>query len=243
MKKLLTIAAASLAFAAVADTTYSPKIGVTAITTSYKNTIVAVPFTALDGSGAIAADDLVSTNGLALGTALYVFKDGTYYPFCLTAEGWSATESSSGSTTITVEQVEENKTVASGGAIWLVLPETPSEAKTFYIYGAYDTVPTTSSLAVGNNLIANPLQSAATITVTPESGDQIIVTKDEGADTYSYRVNSKTNAGAWRKDGAAASLPTIAVGQGICPAAFLLGCSEGHGIYDCQSSCHSAKLS
>ena len=79
MKKLLSLAVAAFALAAMAD--YAGQtIGVTKITTTNQNTIVAVPFTSLTNSLVnISANDLVSPVGLPQDTVLQVFKNNQYY--------------------------------------------------------------------------------------------------------------------------------------------------------------------
>ena len=77
MKKLLFLAVASFAMAAVA-VDFSPTIGVTQVTTTNKNTIVAVPFNSLADGGNMSVTNLVCTNGLDNGTHIYVFKGGKY---------------------------------------------------------------------------------------------------------------------------------------------------------------------
>ena len=62
------------------------------------------------------------------------------------------------------------------------------------------------------SLVANPLQKAATITVTPVAGDQIIIPDEEAI--YTYKVKGET--GSWRKGGKSVSLPSsFAVGKGF----------------------------
>lgn len=213
MKKLLFIAVASSALVAVAEYT-SQTIGVTEITTTNANTIIAVPFASLNGGGNISANDLVCTNGLEHGTALHVFKDNTYYSWALDrSAGWLPAPGTSQSS----EVVIANSDVACGGAIWIVLPEVPSTPKSIFIYGDFSSPVMASSLVSGkDNLVANPLQSKATITVEPAVGDVLTVTKDGVADKYEFKQNKKqTSLSGWRKDGTSASLPQIEVGQGI----------------------------
>lgn len=206
MKKLLSLAVASLALAAVADYT-SQTIGVTKITTSNKDTIVAVPFKALTNAAVnVSANDLVCTNGLPANTRLAVFVNNSYGYWELAPEGWVVPANQG-------IDVPANSLLQCGGAIWVQLPAAPATSQDIYIYGDF-TVPPTTSAIVGSssrvaNLVANPLQSDATIGVTPVAGDQIIVPNDG---IYNYRV--KNEVGVWRK-GTTSGLPTINVGQGI----------------------------
>lgn len=208
MKKLLSLAVASFALVAVADGYTSQTIGVTKITTSIKDTIVAVPFKSLtNATVSVSANDLVCTNGLPANTRLAVFVNNSYGYWELAPEGWVVPANQS-------IDVPANSLVRSGGAIWVQLPTAPETTQDIYIFGDFTVQQTTSAIFGGGssvaNLVANPLQSVATINVAnPVVGDQIIVPNNG---IYNYKTNGKTSA--WRK-GTASGLPTINVGQGI----------------------------
>ena len=51
--------------------------------------------------------------------------------------------------------------------------------------------------------------------MTPAVGDQVIVPQDGAPEVYTWGTKSGGADGTWRRDGKAASLPDIAVGQGI----------------------------
>ena len=214
MKKLLTIAAASLAFAAMAE--YSaPQIGVTTITATAKNTIIPVAFKALsDGTSDITVTDLVKTNSLPDGTWLLAYNGTAYNSWQYSGGAWVSGIYSSESGN---SAGELDATATVGSALWIVLPDANTYSTQVTIYGAY-TTDITSSVAAGGNsaavatLVANPLQSVATITVSPVSGDQIIIPGQEKI--YSYRTN-KSGTGNWRYDGATASLPSFNMGEGF----------------------------
>ena len=218
MKKLLSIAVASFALAAVADT-YSPTIGVTQIPLTYKDTIIAVPFASLANGGNISVTDLVCTNGLTNGDILYVFEDNTYTGWVLTeGTGWVKASSA----TPAGAQGTSAGTVASGGAIWISLQSAPSEGKTVSIYGKWVT-PTTTTLTAATasadkqNLVANPLQSAARATITGAGkGDTIIFPQDGTMDRYVYNNSRKApDTYVWRnKDNVVINPQTIPVGIG-----------------------------
>ena len=216
MKKLLSIAAASLAVAAVADT-FSPTIGVTQIPLTYQNTIISVPFASLADGGAISVTDLVCTNGLVSGDIIYVFESNKYTGWVLTEAGWTKADIQ----TPTGAQGTADGNVASGGAIWIALKDAPAANKTVSIYGKW--VSPTSTTIVGatasadkQNLVANPLQSNARATITGAAkGDTIIVPKGGSMDRYVYN-NSRSNQDVyvWRKDNVAIDPQTIPVGIG-----------------------------
>lgn len=211
MKKLLSLAVAAVALAAMAD--YAGQtIGVTKITTTNVNTIVAVPFTSLTNSlAAISANDLVSPVGLPKDTVLQVFKNNQYYGWQLDNNGvWVAV----GDQAASQADVIANSTIACGGAIWVVLPSAPNPSQDIYIYGDFTTEPTQSSIAPGvANLIANPLQSDATVALSgaPAKGDVIIIPTDGAAESYSY------GRGGWVNNGVSFDLAsiTVKVGQGF----------------------------
>ena len=219
MKKLLSIAVATLAVAAVAD--YTPQqVGVTAVTTTLKSTVVSVPFTSLAG-GNISAKELVKTTNLAEGTCLYVFQDNAYTGWVLAGNQWGPVTVASTVDGVSVGIPAGNQKLNAGDAIWLVRPGTDTGSKTFYIYGTpvaglnSKTIPATSD-AVVHNLVANPLQSNATISVdSVVAGDEIIIPGDGVPVRYNYKTRKDGTGGTWRCNGQAASLPTIAVGQGF----------------------------
>ena len=223
MKKLLSIAMASLAVAALADppaNTASPTIGVTAITVTQKNTIVAVPFKSLADGGNIAVTDLVATNNLSVGDWLYVFDGTSYSAWSLTAEGWVATASASTTGGVTDAVANDaKKYVAAPGAIWLVLKDAPKPSKTVYIYGNFDNPPTSVSLSQGiaSYLLANPLQKVAAVSVTPTKKDAVVIPTDDGQDKYTYtQLRGQPESIGWYKNGVKYdALPEIPVGQGF----------------------------
>jgi len=223
MKKLLSVAFASLAISAMAD--YSPTIGVTAVQTTYKNTIVAVPFQSLAKSANISVTDLVSTNGLPLDTELYVYFGDQYYYWYLGADGWTTTPGSSTSgaeISATLNDSMKDK-VAPGGAIWVVLPSIPNGTQNIYIYGSVPASTALTLVAGKANLVANPIQGAAYVTVTnPTKGDVITVPNDTAnPDTYTYSYRKSLQAYRWVKNDAERTSAenlngvTFAVGRGF----------------------------
>ena len=218
MKKLLSVAVAALAVAAVAD--YTPQqVGVTAVTTTLKSTVVSVPFTSL-ARGNISAKELVKTANLVEGTCLYVFQNNAYTGWVLAGNQWAPATTASTVDGVSVGIPAENQKLNAGDAIWLVRPGNDTGSKTFYIYGTptgltSKTIPATGD-AVVHNLVANPLQSAATISIeTVVAGDEIIIPGDGVPVRYNYKTRKDGTGGTWRCNGQAASLPTIAVGQGF----------------------------
>lgn len=224
MKKLLSVAFASLAISAMAE--YSPTIGVTTVQTTYKNTIVAVPFQSLAATNAnVSVTDLVSTNGLPSGTELYVYFGESYYYWYLDEDGWTTTpgSSTSGAEISAALNDSMKDKVAPGGAIWVVLPSVPNGTQDIYIYGS---VPASTALTLvpgKANLVANPIQGAAYATINnPTKGDVITVPSDTAnPDTYTYSYKKTLQAYRWVKNDAARTSTetlsgvTFAAGRGF----------------------------
>lgn len=216
MKKLLTIAVASFAIAAVADYT-APQIGVTTITATAKNTIIPVPFKALsDGTSNITVTDLVKTNSLPDHTWLLSYNGTAYNSWEYSSGVWTPA-SYVGETGISPTAGAANAPLTCGSALWIVLPTAESYNISVTVYGAYATGVTSAVAAGGENgvatLIANPLQGEANITVSPNSGDQIII--PDGENMYTYRTKKDGTGGTWRFNGASAVLPSFRIGQGF----------------------------
>lgn len=187
MKKLLAMAISTGALAALAVDVAT--VGVTEVTTTNRNTIVAVPFEKL-GGGDIDVHDIVKTTGLPVGTQLFVFNGSSSSYTAWTIDGstpnqWTGLEIAS------LDGVQVAKGVdyelAAGSAIWLVLPTAPAAntPQKFIVYGAYKTG-VKSRIVKGNNLIANPLQGKAEFVYNATDGDTIVVPNDFAAPKYYY---------------------------------------------------------
>ena len=163
MKKLLSIAIVALAAAVVAGTTGN-EVGVTKITTTNVNTVVAVSYTKLADGTAIPVGQLVKAKNLPSGTQLYTYVDGQYAAFVRNSAGtgWDA---GTGNNT-------PPATLANGSAIWIVLPAPPAVSQDIYIYGKYEAS-VSQTVSAGANLLANPLQTSAKLNVVPVKGDII----------------------------------------------------------------------
>lgn len=221
MKKLLSIAFASLAVAAMAEgeTQFSPVIGVTKISTTNKLTIISVPFASLNGGGNISVKDLVSTKGLEDNTWVYVFANNAYTAWKYTSTGgWQGAVQASDTLGVNTGAAEANQTVASPGAIWIDLPSVPAAGtpKDIYIIGNFDNPPTTQAITTGNNLVANPVQGNATFSFsgTPAKGDVVIIPCDVLPERYTYTTSRKGVSG-WYKNNVITELPTIGAGLGF----------------------------
>ena len=214
MKKLLSIALCAAAVSAFGDTVAElGQVGVTAITSSNQNTIVAVSYDDLAGGSGMIVSNFVKTANLGEGDQLAVFKgNGTYDTWVLKQNGavkyWEKNEK-----TFTVgangQLAEGTGTSASvvtnavGTGIWLCRTAKPAKPFTFYIYGKPATTKTVRTKPEVWNLVGNPGQSAVTITngiVQAANNDAILVPGAEGLVTYIYKKNATDcngDKGAW----------------------------------------------
>lgn len=214
MKKLLSLSLASLAFAAVADIT----VGVTAIQTTSKNTIVAVPYSAIGTTDPIAPKDLVKAANLPEETMLYVFNGTSYYAWKNDGKGaWIVPDLVSTTVAgVDVSTPSGSVTLNKGSALWVVLPDANSYSQTIYVYGNGASTATTSTVSAGNCLVANPLSTTASFTVTDATpGDIITIPNDSNAPTL-YRYNGTK----WRT-----------FGPGIKPVDATFSIATGHGFW------------
>lgn len=216
MNKLLFVAVASLGLSAMAA--YIPtEVGVTKITTTSEDTLVPVQFKSLVTGGDISPSNLVKTANLKAGTWLYRFNGSSYTVWLLMEDGgsWTAADTSTKDGIVLGEHAGE-ETLSAGSAIWIVLP-TPVTSQDIYVYGAY-LADVTATITKGTAaLIANPLQTAATPTITnPAKGDTLTLIST--GKTYMF---NGTNWGSLEKQ--TSGLPTftpwtpssIAVGAGF----------------------------
>lgn len=217
MKKLLSVSIATFALAAVAA--YTPTtIGVTKITTTEKSTIVPVAFKSLATGNSIAVKDLVKAANLPSGTMLYVYNGSTYSAYQNGNGTWSGVavvEKIDGVNTASAG--DPTLTLNAGSAVWIVLATKPETSQDIYIYGAYATGITSTAAAGVSTLVANPLQSTATISIEGvAAGDSILVPKGDATDPDRY-VCLKVESGVptWKKSRQTVSLPEFSTGQGF----------------------------
>ena len=150
---------------------------------------------------------------------LYVFNGTSYYAWKNNGNGaWIVPDTVSTPVAgVTVSTTADSVTLNKGSALWVVLPDADSYSQTIYVYGNGDSPATTSTVSAGNRLVANPLQTAASFTVTgAATGDIITIPSDSGAPTL-FRYNGTT----WRT-----------FGPGIAPAdANFSSMAAGHGFW------------
>ena len=235
MNKLLSIAFCAAAVSAFADPTEAllGQVGVTAITNSFTNTIVAVSYDDLaltNGSG-IVVSNFVKTTNLDAGDQLAIFQGtGTYDTWVLKENDgvkyWDKnkvtfTIGSDGKLQEGTGTSASDITQAVGTGIWLIRQKPTDEndkAKPFYIYGKPSTAMTIKTTPGVWNLVGNPTQDNVTITDTimngSTTGDRILVPAVAGLVNYFY----KTGKG-WRAEGNASGEwgppPTVVAGTGF----------------------------
>ena len=165
MKRILSIAVASLAVAAVADS-FSPQIGVTTLSLSNKNSVIPVQFESLVAGttgGKVTADALVCTNNIPLNSHLYIYQNGAYTAWTLEASGWAARDVTSTSDDGVVHPgvPVAGQVLDVGTGIWLSLNGATSATVSFYGKVASFT---NSTIEAGKcNLLANPTSSSVDI--------------------------------------------------------------------------------
>ena len=241
MKKILSIAlcaAAVSAFSASTETILG-QVGVTAITSSNQNTIVAVSYDDLTGGSGIVVSNFVKTANLTAGDQLAIFNNGTgteiYDTWVLRENDNKVLYWAKNDKTFYVDangQLQAGEgtpassiTNAVGTGIWLCRAQKPTQPFTFYIYGKPSTTKTIKTVPDAWNLVGNPGQSAVPITkeiIPAANNDAILVPEAEGLVTYIYKAaagDGKGGKGAWCRAadeyGNLGPAPTIEGGKGF----------------------------
>ena len=233
MKKLLSVAICASAVAAFG--TEVPvelgEVGVTAITSSTTNTIVAVSYTDLE-SGNITASNLVKTANLTGGDRLYVYSgsDGkSFKAFELDASGavkyWKPltvvepAEASGVSFTTTDSADGVRIPVCTG--VWLIRGSNwDGSSFTFYVYGKPVASYAATSIAASTSaLVGNPTTSdkAPAFTVGPNVGDMIVIPDNTvtGTKVWKYSQNKAGTQTKWTCGTTLQDNVTIPAGTGF----------------------------
>ena len=216
MKSILAVGCAILAGSLLADEASEEvvqgrnELGVLAVTTTTKNTIVPIAFTDLNGDGAMKIADFVKTQNLKAGDQVMVFTDrGNYETWQLTgADGSNKTWEKMGSFSLDAEGKQSQSagneavdvTKAVGSGVWLILGNDRASASnpvTFYLNGKPVPSKTTTTQAGKWNLLGNPNETGKFSGFTPVVGDQIAIPVGNGFRTYRCRVNVKDGAPQW----------------------------------------------
>lgn len=252
MKKLLFVAAVASAFGlfaaddeGVQDGTQVLEVGITAITSPLKNTVIAISYENLVNGDKVMAEHLVKTTNLQLGDQLFAFKDGVYHSWTLEEVGeeekkvkvWVANKETvddeGGYSTLKDGEDPAKYPLAYGSGIWLVRQEVKKDEAgkiiPFYIYGKPSTaieVTLDKTMLIGNPLSvpASPVLVEGEDKGAFEQGDQIAVPNDTLAPT---RYTWSTAKGDWTRVSSGKIVPGAPVIQPNTGAWFIKKNSTG----------------
>ena len=225
MKKILSIALCAVAVSAFSASTETilGQVGVTAITTSLSNAIVAVSYNDLAGGEGMVCSNLVKTTNLTEGDMLVEFRDDKYTGWMLMEdqgtkvkywkEQMGAFVDSAGKQLTLVGSSADTVTNMVGTGIWLVRKKPTEKNPTdgeevpvpFYIYGKPVTSPTSKTVADTWTLIGNPTQGTVEITAARfgqdelSEGDEIVIPVAPSGNLSRYTFSAKYG---WRTTGA-----------------------------------------
>ena len=200
-----------LAGAAIAEQTESVigQVGVTAVTSNQKNTIVAVSFGDLATGGNIKAADLVSTQNLTEGDQLCIYDGSKYETWKLEDGAWREADQTfsqdANGDSQGVGSPASGKEMSVGQGFWLCRKDTPSGAFTFYIYGKPVTAQTSTTTAGVWTLVGNPTQASVVLDDIAMDGvakhDSIVIIDSQDRHVmYDYsKKNSWTVSGSSEK--------------------------------------------
>lgn len=203
MKKLLSIAVCASAVAAFGEAVdvSLAEVGVTAITSSLTNTIVAVSYEDL-GGGDITASNVVKTANLSVGDRLYIFNNGKYQVYQLDSDKkWIVSLDYEldgvGQQQVINSPVAALKTLGVGSGFWLVRPNGWAGDGTFYTYGKpFDAALSTNITHGTTAMVGNPRKVAATPTITNAAvGDTIHVPSASNANKIQIYTYNGTDFG------------------------------------------------
>ena len=237
MKKLLSIVFCAATVSVFGETTVSlGQVGVTVITNSLKNTIVAVSYNDLAGGTGMVVSNFVKTTNLTTDDQLAIFTNGEYTTWTLRQNGtagpkyWEKNEKAfkvgmDGKLTVESGEAASDITRAVGTGIWLVRQnptDKDGKAIPFYIYGRPVSDPVSHISANTWTLVGNPLQDQVTIgpsTVSGvQTGDQIVTAAEDGrlhyytftGSQWTHPITIGPGIGFWIKTQAEATITWMA---------------------------------
>lgn len=185
MKLRLMICAAAAGTALFAEDVTSATYGVLAVSEStVSNVVVGVPWRGITESEPmtdITLSNLVSTATLAENDIVYLYEDGKWYGYSITASGGWNPMTTIGTNTVTSAGAADVKTMARGSGLVI---QRASSVTPIYLCGRYDeTAPSATSISANSTtLIANPKTVAVNITAG-NTGDEIRVPGNGGTMT------------------------------------------------------------
>lgn len=214
MKRIFAVGCALLAGSLMADAASEEvvrgqnELGVLAVTTTTKNTIVPIAFTELSDGSSMKIADFVKTQNLEVGdqVAVYTGTKDTYDTWQLAedqgtgAKYWQAvtTKMTLSGGGLTSEPGKDASSVAKvvGTGVWLILKDdrAATSSVTFYINGKPVDNPTTLTAAGAWNLLGNP-KSTSFNSFVGDSGDQVVIPDGSGFKNYLYGQYAKGSSG------------------------------------------------
>ena len=228
MKKILSIALCAAAVSAFSASTEAllGEVGVTAITSSLSNTIVAVSYDDLAGGTGMVCSNLVKTTNLTAGDMLVEFRDDKYTGWVLKEdegtkvkywkEQLGAFVDNAGKQLTLVGSSADTVTNTVGTGIWLVRQnpiDTNGNTNSFYIYGKPVTSPTSKTVADTWTLVGNPTQGTVEITAARfgqnelSEGDEIVIPVAPSGELSRYTYSAKYGWRTTNADGKWVSTP------------------------------------
>lgn len=228
MKRILSIVLCAAAVAAFGEETTVTNVAFSLypVTSSSKETIVAISLRGMDGQ-LVAVSDLVKTTNLTAEDKLYTFENGVYKEWTLAGGAWvgaNKTYTMDKTGRLIAAEGDDPSVVRKevGSGIWLVrnADYTPGTEFKFYLYGKPFSAPTDIK-GGAVNLVGNPTTSQVKLTqamlADATTGDKIEVPGGTGVlERVSYTYNGTT----WRTTDPVTNkrvegLPEIPANQGF----------------------------
>ena len=230
MKTSILALSLMLAGAALADVESSNVFGLIPVTSTQKETLLAVPFVAYsaDGTSSIAVKDLVKTANLTTGDRLLVSNGSTYYSWTLKNSAWTpdntAYTTAAGGKVISTTAPTQDQTISRGDAIWLVRTDT---SKTVYLMGQVGAVASLSITGSDKgtwNLVGSTVGDAIKISSLTGANVSDTIELNDGT-FYVYKTDGwckRTPASGWGKptETAVTDSDVIPAGTGFMYFAF-----------------------
>lgn len=229
----LACAGSALADGAATEDEGITSVGVTAITSANKNTIVAVSYGELGTGNPVSVANLVKTTNLAEGDQLVVYKgDGTHETWVLAKDSSNALVWSPNANTFTQDAngdtssgtgSDTDMTLGVGTGFWLVRNNwKDDDSVTFYIYGSVASNPTSTTTPGTWTLVGNPTRTSKTITaaMTPGASKNDVIAVAEKNGFVNYFFKGTGELAAWKREPSAESptwgvAPVIEAGKGF----------------------------
>ena len=198
----LAAAAAVPAFAFTGTNT----CGIVRIDSTNATTVIGVPWVEVsEGATAISVDKLITTNNLAAGDQLLLYKGSTWVEWQFPASGWESMTTAHDVGGVTVDApASGDATIQRGKALVLKrVTDNRDLTQPFYLYGQYTGAAESQTLNRGTianpvyTLLASPnavsLALSSSVISNPCKDDQIIIYNADGSQT----IYTRNDSGAW----------------------------------------------